>query len=186
MGTTEIVKIAAKGNEVLFDHCKFVLRARSTDADELRFVLKRLHVTADYFEATDGHRLHRATFNFPAKVGLYEILKSTKTEIWLERTEGEKFPDSYSVVEDAKKKCTIRKVSVEGSIKQYSIKLFTLIRSLPFQTCFEIKYYRDIIFEEIDIMDVFISKYKNPRDPIYFKDRDGVREALLMPIYTGQ
>lgn len=99
----------AKTNE-LFSAVRWVTLARSTDG-AARPALLYVKIEADRFLATDGHRLHMYTpgpyTDLAQEIGapgLYEVIKCTKSEVFLESAlDAPDYPQYERVIPDTSK-----------------------------------------------------------------------------------
>jgi len=79
-----------------FEELQFVIKAASKD--ELRPNINFIHVTEEYLEATDGHRLHRSCETMGLLPGLYKVIKSTKKDVYMVPDESDlQYPDTERI-----------------------------------------------------------------------------------------
>ena len=103
MKNYQFVNIKEKKNALTdYKRIEFVIKALSKD--EIRYALNYIHAKDGYIEATDGHRIHRATITEAVEPGLYIALKRKYSFylIPLENTDA-KYPNTDSIIGDAKK-----------------------------------------------------------------------------------
>jgi hypothetical protein len=68
-----------------FNGIDFVCKALSTD--KTKIILNYIHVTEQYIYGSDGCRMHWINNSHNLKPGLYDIIKKTKTEIILSKSD---------------------------------------------------------------------------------------------------
>ena len=153
-----------------FNDVSWVLKARSKD--ESRPALLHVEVKKDSLCCTDGHRLHLLWENsLDIPPGIYEVMKSTKSEIILLRNEdGPTFPD-WSVFLSGEP----FNVRIEHGIGEFGYT--EVIRGLPDARPIDFRYWNDAI--DTGRWECYT---RDDEKMLRFRDTQGLRTALIMPM----
>lgn len=163
-----------------FNDFKFVLAARSLDP--IKPVFNHVFVDDDAIVCTDSRRLHMLTKDIRETTGLdngfYEVVKETKSQIWLDKAEvAGDFPNYKQVIPDIEKN--------DYLISEWEVQPITSnSRSISnFFTGFFKKFAKQIILN-IDFLkplnDHFSIYASEPMSPVLFVNE--TKKAVLMPI----
>ena len=163
---------------------KFVTEALSKD--DARPSLQLLHVTEEFIEATDGHRLHRIDNKKPGtdderliEPGLYHVLKAKKAEVIIsEYTSNDvTYPDTNRIWPDVsgKKEFNLRDAKFNNSNMDLDVFYSRLVKEMNESESVCYKYFKSIYEAGFD--KVFISEAYSA---LVFLN--GEKSALLMPI----
>lgn len=151
------------GSTKLLDALRFIVKARAKEST--RYAISAILVEKDCIVATDGRRLHWVNINHPFEEGLYDVVKCTRSYIFLKPHDGKlKFPRWRDIV--PKHKIYFTASAIESAYvglggKNIAIKIGFLQN----------------VLEEYEVSEIYIGE---PDRPIYVKRDD--YNAVIMPI----
>jgi len=154
-----MIKLTKKQDANIFSEVYWVLLARSKDTGS-RPALTMLHAEASGLDiritCTDGYRLHRAEdMGDMFEPGLYEVVKFTKSEIFLARHEGGAvYPDINPMIPDPERYNFNLNLQVHTISTAQSIAYSRLIRELPDDRTIDFSYFKDTMSRPLSYPEV--------------------------------
>jgi len=154
-------------NDVRFNDLEWVLRAKAKKHESFP-VFNFLYSKDSEIVCTDGKRLHLSKTVFPE--GLWEIVKSTKSEIWMEKNTDDliNFPDYNKIIPG---KDTEIKIEMNGDTDTNFFKIAKVME----KNTISYQYLDDITRGQYDL----ICFFDNDDKALTFKNETKI--ALLMP-----
>jgi len=195
-GNTVINKkmIALEKSSDFLNGLHFVCLAKA-DKDNLAFGrnLQNIKIESNRAYATDGHRLHIFKAEFPAEyIGMWEVVKNTKTMLYLKQVEDEPYPDIDVVMPNPADK---RLFTIDIKLDDISIhsSFANIIRSMCTNGTLNFHYFEDLckfdlfvkVWEVYDETPEYSGSSKmipTSSEPVMFESVNDDLTALIMPM----